>query len=61
MLHGVFLVKIYVSDEHIASIFSVKGTANVVPTSLILLTLMMEAISPSETSVLTRVTGRNNP
>jgi hypothetical protein len=31
-------------------------TANVVPNSLILVTLMMEAIRSSETSILTRAT-----
>jgi hypothetical protein len=36
-------------------------TANVVPSSLIPVTLMMEAISSSETLVLTRVTRRNIP
>jgi hypothetical protein len=36
-------------------------TANVVPSSPILLTLMMEALSFSETSVLTRATRRNIP
>jgi hypothetical protein len=36
-------------------------TTNVVPTSLILVTLMMEAISSSETSVLTRATLHNIP
>jgi hypothetical protein len=36
-------------------------TANVVPSSLILVTLMMEAISSSGTSVLTRATRRNIP
>jgi hypothetical protein len=36
-------------------------TANVVPNSQILVTLMMEALSSSYTSVLTRVTGRNIP
>jgi hypothetical protein len=34
-------------------------TVNVVPSSLILVTLMMEALSSSETSVLTRATRRN--
>jgi hypothetical protein len=34
-------------------------TANVVPISLILVTLMMEAIRSSEMSVLTRATRRN--
>jgi hypothetical protein len=34
-------------------------TANVVPTSPILVTLIMEALSSSETSVLTRATQRN--
>jgi hypothetical protein len=36
-------------------------TANVVPSSLILVTLMMEAIPSSETSVLPRGTRRNIP
>jgi hypothetical protein len=35
------------------------STANVAPSSLILFTLMMEAILFSETSVLTRVTQRH--
>jgi hypothetical protein len=34
-------------------------TANIVPTSPILVTLMMEALSSSETSVLTRASRRN--
>jgi hypothetical protein len=36
-------------------------TANVVPSSTILVTLMMEALSSSKTSVPTRVTRRNIP
>jgi hypothetical protein len=36
-------------------------TANVAPSSTILITLMMEALSFSETSVLTRTTRRNVP
>jgi hypothetical protein len=36
-------------------------TASVVPSSLILVTLMKEAPSSSETSVLTRATWRNIP
>jgi hypothetical protein len=34
-------------------------TANIVPSSPILVTLMMEALNSSETSVLTRATWRN--
>jgi hypothetical protein len=40
---------------------SVYRTANVVPSSLILVTLMMGELSSSETSVLTRATRRNIP
>jgi hypothetical protein len=36
-------------------------TANVVPSSPILVTLMMEALSSSKMSVLTRATQRNIP
>jgi hypothetical protein len=36
-------------------------TANIVPSSPILVTLMMEALGSSETSVLTRITWRNIP
>jgi hypothetical protein len=63
-----------VSEERSASIFRVtrigelatdaryeEVTANVVPSSPILGTLAMEALSSSETSVLTRATRRNIP
>jgi hypothetical protein len=43
------------------SLLQLPVTANVVPSSLILLTLMMEAILSSKASVLTRATRRNIP
>jgi hypothetical protein len=49
MLHRVVLVRIDVSEEL---------TASVVPSSPILVTLMKEALSSSETSVVTRATRR---
>jgi hypothetical protein len=36
-------------------------TATIVPSSQIFLTLVMEALSTSETSVLTKATRRNSP
>jgi hypothetical protein len=43
------------------SVLRLLVTANVVPSSPILVTLMKEALSCSETSVLTRATLRNIP
>jgi hypothetical protein len=43
------------------SVHRLLVTVNVVPTSPILVTLMMEALSSSETSVLTIATQRNIP
>jgi hypothetical protein len=45
----------------IRSVRRLLVTANVVPSSPILVTLMMEALSSSETSVLTRAIRRNIP
>jgi hypothetical protein len=49
--------------SHLVFLRSVRRlvTASVVPSSQILVTLMKEARSSSETSVLTRATGRNIP
>jgi hypothetical protein len=43
------------------SVHRLLVTANAVPSSLILVTLMMEALSSSETLVLTRATRHNIP
>jgi hypothetical protein len=52
------------SNQRKLHFFSVRWllvTANIVPSSPILVTLMMEALSSSETSVLTRATWHNIP
>jgi hypothetical protein len=70
MLGRAALVRIAVSEELSASFIRVTRigelgkmivTASVVPSSPILVTLIMEALSFSETSVLTRATRRNIP
>jgi DNA-binding transcriptional regulator PaaX len=57
MLRRVALVRTYVSEER--SVFRLLDTDHVVPSSPILVTLMMEALRSSETSVLTRATRHN--
>jgi hypothetical protein len=69
MLHLVALVITDVSEERSASIIRVSlrsvrqllVTSNVVPSSPILVTLILVALSSSEKSVLTRTTRRNTP
>jgi hypothetical protein len=57
----VVLERTDVSEERIASIIRVKKSVEFVPSSLILFTLMMEAIRSSEMSVPTRATHHHNP
>jgi hypothetical protein len=66
MLHRVALVRtdvyfVLLYLVFLRSVCRLLVTANVVPSSPILVTLMKEAISSSESSVLTRATRRNTP
>jgi hypothetical protein len=50
-----------VYEESLRSVRRLLVTANIVPSSLFIVTLMMEALLSSETLVLTKATRRNIP
>jgi hypothetical protein len=60
MLRRVALVRTVVSEELSASLFRVKRIAEL-GTALAVTTLMEEALSSSDTSIITRATQRNMP
>jgi hypothetical protein len=61
MLRPVALVITNVSEELISSQRASVASCGYVPSSTILITLMMEALSSTETSFLTRATRHNIP
>jgi hypothetical protein len=54
-------VRHVITDVLLLSVLQLLVTTNVPPNSLILFTMMMQVISPFETSVLTRATRRYIP
>jgi hypothetical protein len=55
------IFRLFRTQRFVKSLPLLLVTGNVVPSSPILITLMMEALSSSETSVHTRATRRNIP